>query len=181
VVNVIVVFHKPEVAKNIRNLLVRNGVDVLAVCTTGAQVMALVDNLDEGLVICGYRFADMLHTELREFLPNTFEMLLIATQLQWSECTHSEIVCLSMPVKSVDLLRVVNSILDNILQRRKRRKDRPRLRSSEEKAVIESAKFMLMNSKNYSEEEAHRYIQKQSMDSGTNMVETAQMILNFSR
>ena len=27
------------------------------------------------------------------------------------------------------------------------------------------------------EEEAHRYIQKTSMDSGTNIVETAQMIL----
>ena len=27
------------------------------------------------------------------------------------------------------------------------------------------------------EEEAHRYLQKTSMDSGTNMVETAQMIL----
>ena len=29
------------------------------------------------------------------------------------------------------------------------------------------------------EEEAHRYIQKSSMDNGTNMVETAQMILTL--
>jgi response regulator NasT len=30
-----------------------------------------------------------------------------------------------------------------------------------------------------SEEEAHRYIQKTSMDSGTNMVETAQMVISL--
>jgi response regulator NasT len=30
-----------------------------------------------------------------------------------------------------------------------------------------------------SEEEAHRYLQKSSMDSGTNMLETAQMVLTI--
>lgn len=30
------------------------------------------------------------------------------------------------------------------------------------------------------EEEAHRYMQKCSMDSGTNMIETAQMVLSLS-
>ena len=34
-----------------------------------------------------------------------------------------------------------------------------------------------MERNHLSEEEAFRYIQKSSMDSGTNMVETAQMIL----
>lgn len=37
--------------------------------------------------------------------------------------------------------------------------------------------MILMQRNHLSEEEAYRYIQKSSMDSGTNMVETAQMIL----
>ena len=36
-----------------------------------------------------------------------------------------------------------------------------------------------MERNHLSEEEAHRYIQKNSMDNGTNMVETAQMILTL--
>ncbi|HCO28049.1 MAG TPA: antitermination regulator, partial [Lachnospiraceae bacterium] len=36
---------------------------------------------------------------------------------------------------------------------------------------------VLMARNHMTEEEAHRYLQKTSMDSGTNMVETAQMIL----
>ena len=36
-----------------------------------------------------------------------------------------------------------------------------------------------MERNNMFEEEAHRYLQKCSMESGTNMVETAQMILTI--
>lgn len=39
--------------------------------------------------------------------------------------------------------------------------------------------MMLMKQKNFSEEEAHRYLQKKSMDNGTNLVETAHMILDI--
>lgn len=39
-VNIIVVFPKLEDAKNIRNLLARNGYSVIGVCCTGAQVLA---------------------------------------------------------------------------------------------------------------------------------------------
>ena len=44
-------------------------------------------------------------------------------------------------------------------------------------AVRIIAKAVLMQRNHLTEEEAHRYIQKCSMDNGTNMVETAQMIL----
>ena len=43
--------------------------------------------------------------------------------------------------------------------------------------MINEAKALLMSRNNMTEEEAHRYIQKCSMDSSTNLVETAQMVL----
>ena len=36
-----------------------------------------------------------------------------------------------------------------------------------------------MKNRNMSEEEAHRYLQKNSMDSGNSMVETARMVLDL--
>ena len=39
----------------------------------------------------------------------------------------------------------------------------------------------MMERNNMTEQEAHRYIQKCSMDSGTNMVETAYMILEIMK
>ena len=52
-------------------------------------------------------------------------------------------------------------------------------RSEREENYIKNAKALLMERNHLTEEEAHRYIQKSSMDNGTNMVETAQMILTL--
>ena len=78
-VNIIVVFPKLEDAKNIRNLLARNGYSVIGVCCTGAQVLQITDNLEDGIVICGYRFNDMMYADLRESLASSFQMLLVAS------------------------------------------------------------------------------------------------------
>jgi response regulator NasT len=64
-----------------------------------------------------------------------------------------------------------------IIRRKKRLRDKPKVRNEEEAATIAHAKGLLMDRNNMTEEEAHRYLQKHSMDNGTNMVETAQMVL----
>lgn len=43
--NIIVVFPKKEVALKIKNILVKNGYDVAAVCLNGAQAIAAAGHL----------------------------------------------------------------------------------------------------------------------------------------
>ena len=66
-----------------------------------------------------------------------------------------------------------------ITRRRKKLKQIPKERTKEEQELINEAKALLMERNNLSEEEAHRYIQKRSMDNGTGLTETAQMILSL--
>jgi AmiR/NasT family two-component response regulator len=66
-----------------------------------------------------------------------------------------------------------------ITRMRKKRRMEPKVRSEEEKRMLQDAKELLMVRNNMSEEEAHRYIQKRSMDNGTGLIETAQMILSL--
>ncbi len=176
---VIVVFPKAEDAKNIKNLLVRHGFTVVATCTTGAQAMQYVDQLDDGIVVCGYKFADMMHTELKEYLPPGFEMLLIASRHLWEACANNGIVCLALPIKVYDLISTMEMIDQTIARRRRKQKAKAKTRSREETELIQKAKLLLMERNNMTEEEAHRYIQKCSMDSGTNMVETARMVFSI--
>lgn len=68
-------------------------------------------------------------------------------------------------------------MIRQIDRRLKQDKRKPKKRSEREENYIHNAKRLLMDRNNLSEEEAHRYIQKCSMDNATNMVETAQMIL----
>ncbi len=181
--SVIIAFPKLEDAKNIKTVLVRNGFEVSATCTSGAQVISIANELDGGIVVSGYRFSDMHYLQLNNYLPIGFEMLLVASPTKLEEVTRDSIVCLSMPIKLNELLGTLQMMTIQHQRRRKKilekPKDRSKLRSEEDKATIDKAKKLLMDQKNMSEEEAHRYIQKTSMDSGTNMVETAQMILTL--
>ncbi len=175
-VNVVVVFPKAGDAKNIRNLLVRNGYHVSSVCTSGAQALAAADQLGSGVIVCGYRYPDMMYDELFENLSSSFEMLLIASPRVIGEGVADGVVSIAMPLKINDLVNSLEMMAGNLERRRKKRRSMPAQRSEEDKKVIKEAKALLMERNHMTEEEAHRYLQKTSMDSGTNLVETAEMI-----
>lgn len=177
--NIIVVLPKLEDAKGIKNILVRSGFQVTGVCTTGAQAISQADGLHDGIVICSYKLVDMMYDHLHECLPYGFEMLLMASQQVINDCYGNDIVCLSMPLKVHDLVNTVNMMSDNILRKRRKQRQQPKIRSAEEETIIRHAKELLMTRNHMNEEEAHRYLQKCSMDSGTNLVETAQMVLSM--
>lgn len=178
-ISVIVVFPKLEEAKSIKNLLVRNGIDVIAACSTGAQVINLVDDLDYGIVVSGYKMVDMMYSELLEYLPDTFDMLLVVSKRYEIECNDENLICLSMPIKAADLIHTVNQMYDKLYHQMKKKKSKPVVRTEAEKQIIINAKQILMDQKGMTENEAHKYLQKKSMDNGTNLVETAQMVLGI--
>lgn len=178
-VNVIVAFPKMENGKSIKSILVKNGFQVSAVCTTGAQALQHADMLGDGIVVCSSRMQDMMYTQLHEYLPPHFEMLVVASPNVWEERTIENVVCLSMPLKVHELVSTLEMMAYSIVRRKKKKKAQPRERSEEEKQMIQKAKEVLMVRNNMTEEEAHRYMQKSSMDSGTGLAETAQMILSM--
>lgn len=177
--SIIVVFPKTEDGKNIKNVLMKFGYEVQAVCTSGASAVSLANELDEGIVICGYRYPDMHYLDLYNYLPRSFQMLLIASPAKLSECINNEIICLGMPLKTKDLMNTLDMMTYQYMRQKKKTKGKQRTQA--EKDIIQKAKIVLMERNNMSEEDAHRYIQKTSMDSGTNMVETSEMILSMMR
>lgn len=177
--NIIVVFPKLEDAKSIRNILNRSGLSVTAVCNCGAQAISAADGLNDGIVICGYRFQDMMYSELYHNLPQYFELLLVTSKVHLQEAQGMGIMSISMPLRTDDLVETVSMMSDIIARKRKKRKEKPVQRSETDRRLLAEAKKLLMERNHMSESEAHRYIQKCSMDTGTNMVETAKMILSI--
>jgi response regulator NasT len=177
---VVVAFPKLEDAKKLKNVLNRNGYDDILACNSASQVIAAANESDGGIVLCGYRLADMHYSELYGYLPREFHMLLVASPAKLQDCTIRDIMCLPMPVHSHELVSTMQTMmLDQMRPRKKKTRPQPKRRSEQEQKVIRDAKQLLMNRNNMSEEEAHKYIQKISMDSGNNLVETAEMILAF--
>ena len=176
---IIVAFPKVENGKNIKNVLVRNGYQVVCVCTNGAQVIQEANGLQDGLVLCTYKLSDMIYQELTECLPPGVEMIVISTKDQWNENGTPGIVGLSVPLKIHELLSTVEMVSYNLERKRRKRRNAPRKRTKEEQELVDRAKAILMERNQMTEEEAHRYLQKTSMDNGTSFTETAQMILGM--
>ncbi len=177
--NIIVAFSKAENAENIKNILMKHGFQVVAVCTSGAQALSSLDGLNGGIVVSGYRFADMLYQELADCMPAGFQMLLVASAAKVGDSPPESMVYLPMPLKVHELVGALKAMCELRVQERKKRGHKPVKRSEAEKRLIQEAKDLLMESSHMTEGEAHRYIQKCSMDSGTNMVETAQMVVSL--
>ena len=101
----------------------------------------------------------------------------MASQRVLAEVQGGGMIGLVMPLKVHELISTIDMLSQGILRRRKRRRGALKVRDEKENAVVASAKQLLMARNNMTEEEAHRYLQKHSMDNGTNLVETAQMLL----
>lgn len=174
--SIIIALPRLEDAKRISDILKRRGLETTAICTTASNVLSQVHQLESGVIICGSRFPDMYYTQLAEYLPEFFDMILLGSAATIDGCPPG-IITLTFPVKPADLLGTVEMVLQQQHRKIKKQKAAPKKRSVQEQSCINDAKRVLMERNNMTEQEAFRYIQKSSMDSGTNMVETAQMIL----
>ena len=172
---IIVAFAKEESGRRIRDILESSGTASCVVCRSAAEVKRVVSKQRISAVVCGYKFHDESAEHLFEDLPPACAMLMIAAQSMLEMCESDDIFKLASPVSRGDLIASVRLLLQ--VGHRLEKMTRPR-RSEEEKAVVEQAKAVLMSSRGISEEEAHRYLQKRSMDSGSRLLDTARQVLS---
>lgn len=177
--NIIVVFPKIEHAKSVRSILQKSGYTVDAVCTSGAQALRAAGDFDSGMIICTYRLPDMAYRELYEYLTPRYDMLLIGSAKQIAERETADIVGLCTPLKVHELLQTVAMMAEISARKKKLKRKKPVPRCAQEKRTIDQAKTLLMERNHLTEEEAHRYLQKRSMENGTGLTETAQMIVSL--
>lgn len=174
--SIIVVMPKTEDGKRIRDMLGKYGLQVTALCTTASMALTKAHQMDSGVVVCSFRLPDMHYSQLAEYLPEYFDMLLLISAAEVGNCPEG-VIPLTYPVKPGDLAGTVGMMLGQLQRRLKKKKTASQRRTQREQNYINNAKMVLMERNHMTEQEAFRYIQKSSMDSGTNMVETAQMIL----
>lgn len=174
--SIVVAFPKPELAANLKKILAQSGYRVAAVVHSGSAALAQMNQLDHSILICATRFQDMMYTEINEYLTNDNKMLVIGS-VEGLADKPKDMMSLSTPLKVFELVETVRIMDESLYRLRKKQKKQPKVRSKEDEELLFQAKHLLMTRNSMSEEDAHRYIQKRSMDNGTGLVETAQMIL----
>ena len=179
--NIVVAFAKASDAQNFKSILNRGGYDGVVTCSSGVQALSAMDDLGSGVIICGYRLSDMLYSELLEDLPPYFKMLMIAsTDRAPLETENENFIYLSTPLQKSALLSTLNMMIEGVQRLKKKAKERRMKRSDADKKIIDQAKALLMERHHMTEPEAHKYLQKCAMDSGTDLLETAEMIISLT-
>ena len=172
---IIVAFESEKTALRVKELLEGGGAAACLVCRTADQVRRAINKLPVPAVVCGYKLGDQTAELLFDDLPLSCAMLVLASQSMLELMQNDDIFRLPTPVSRGDLAASVRMLLQ--IGRRLERYVRPR-RSREEQSLIDQAKRLLMDRNDMTEEQAHRYLQKKSMDSGAKLVQTAQLVLD---
>lgn len=178
--SVILAFQGVEAANAISRAVQLGGYSVAGVCQSGAELIRMLEWTSASAVICGYRLKDMTAAELFHNLPSGMGMLVLLSQNQASavELPYGiQSVCLPLSrTAMLESLKTVIMINDRPSTFKSGEDSRPE-RSSADKEIISRAKRMLMERGNMTEDQAHRFIQRVSMNNGSKMTETAQGIL----
>lgn len=173
---IVIALPKMEAGRKIQEILAQHGLVVSLVCTSGAQVLGAVSaGGGSAIVITTPRLRDMHFSYMREYLPPICRMLLLGKASDLEQEATDGIVCLEMPVRSFELVNTVYMLLGAGLdsgQSRRRRK-----RTARDEQAIARAKQLLMERNHMTEQDAYRYMQKNSMDTGRSLAQTAKMIL----
>ncbi len=172
----VVAFEKDESRDKIADMLEKAGVTVRFRCRSGAEVIRAVKTMGSGVVICGHKLADMSAGHLAHELHGQAKFLILAKQDQLDMVDDTDVFKLQIPISAGELRGGVSILiqLDEIAAR-----SQIPQRSEEERHVIDKAKELLMESRGFTEAQAHKYLQKRSMETGTKLVETARQILEM--
>lgn len=172
---IILAFSSDRISDKLKSMLDGTGYVVeAAVCYSGAELIRITQQYDEVLVIMGFKLPDMTVNEIFEELHKGCRLLSIIRSEHSDDIIYDEILVLPLPVTRARLLSSVNILLGHIPENK-----REVTRTAEETKIVERAKLLLMERFNMTEQQAHRFIQKRSMNTGSKFADTARAVLDI--
>ncbi len=192
--SIIVAFPDMTNAHKIRDILAMHDFPVRGLATNGSMALRFISSEDGGgLIVCGPNFPDMTAIQLLSLMPDDYDILVLSSSGSMNMgYEHQEgLYTLTLPLHTQDLVASVRMLLETRqMYRNTMRAVKPAAaqptpkgpqvppkRSPEEQRVIDRAKALLMNRNNMSEQEAHRFLQKRCMDTGTKLYDMALAVL----
>ncbi|MVB11950.1 ANTAR domain protein [Caprobacter fermentans] len=177
--SIVVANSNPDYAKKIASVLRSSGLYVGGVCTTGAQVMEFTSkHYHGGVVVCSVKLRDMPAVNLPRVAGASYDFLFLVSSQLASMSESLEQATLMLPINRMNLISTVNMFLNLSDYTSLNIKKKLAAGNLDEKQLIKNAKDLLIERNNFTEPQAHRFMQKKSMDTGKKMVETALIILN---
>lgn len=167
----IVAFSSDTAAHRICAWLAQSGFPARTVCRTGAEVVRAVRYMGGGSVICAARLPDYTADRLYDDLDGQADLLVIGKPEQLSDCETPAIRRLPLPVSRYQLAEAAEALTQAQQARA------PAKPSQQDQEIIRHAKALLQSARGMTEPEAHRYLQRRSMEAHRKMADTARLVI----
>jgi AmiR/NasT family two-component response regulator len=169
-----------DYAKKIAAVLRSGGLNISGVCTSGSFVIDFANrHYGGGVVVCSTRLTDMTAASLPAIVGSNYDFLFIIQSKQSDFLRALPCARLIQPISRMELLSSVNMLLNISDYSSLTIKKKLQSVNFEEQQIVKEAKALLEERNHFTEEQAHRFIQKKSMDTGKKMAEIAMIILNL--
>ena len=172
---IVVAFANEEAQRRILRLLASDGWEPAACCASGAEAIRTVRKLGSAIVICGFKLRDMTASDLAADLRSTAVLLVVSSAVNLDMCEGENLYKLATPAARSDFFATLDML--RRFEEKNLHHPPPKRKEADQK-LIRTAKELLMDVNRMTESEAHRFLQKRSMDSGMKLVETAQYIID---
>jgi response regulator NasT len=177
--SIVVANSNPDYAKRIASVLHSSGLYVGGIYTSGAQLIHFANqHYHGGVAVCSVKLRDMSAVGLPRTVGPAFDFLFLVRPQLAGMLGQLESASLLLPIRRMDLISTVNMFLNLADPTPPAIKKKIQNGNYNEKKILMQAKNLLMGRNNLTEPQAHRLIQKKSMDTGRKMAETAMIILN---
>lgn len=177
--SIIVANSNPDYAKKIAAVFHSGGLYVSSVCVSGAQLMEYTRrHYHGGVVVSSVKLKDMPAVNLPRVIGPNYDFVFTVSPQFAGMCASIESASLMMPLNRRELLSTVGMFLNLADPTPAAVRNRMAAGGFDEKQVVAKAKNVLIQRNNLTEPQAHRLIQKKSMDAGRKIVETALIILS---
>lgn len=148
--------------------------NILPAVNSGADVLKNVIRYGgKGVIICSEMLSDMHYTSLSAMLPDNYKILLIKKSGGSFYEKDANMAMLIIPFSVGDLLATIETLSLHLTPKR------PEKRVKRE--LVEEAKAILIERNKMTEPQAHRFIQKQSMDTRTDINAVAEEIIRLNK
>lgn len=174
-VRTVVAFESDRDLTAIGDLLEKNGISVRVRCHSGLEAIRAIKQMGGGIIIAGYKLSDMTTENMAFQIKNDdAAVLMVAKGTSLDMVENEDIYRIPAPFRPAELVGAVTMLVQMDQHRFKPSAAR---RSDDEKQMIQQAKQLLMDHEHFTEEQAHRYLQRRSMETSLKMAEVAKLIL----
>lgn len=173
---IIIAASSKKLVSTLERMLDASGMPAFAVYTSGSEIQAVWSDIEDAVLICA-SLRDVPSIYLSKVMPDSWDMILLLTSEQPFPYYVSNVIPVNLPVTRLELIDTVVSVAGSENSTFAAKTTAKGVRPKEETEIIEKAKRKVMTERGISESDAHKLLQRYSMNSGISMVEAAKRFL----